>query len=135
MTTKGWKMKRLAVVASSLAGTGILVITGMGVASASTNNGTIGTSGIPRTVFSQERLDAVAEVLNTSTANVQAAHKDKTFSALISKAGLTKKTFAQKVKAQLTTDLEAKGYSQDQVTIALQHRTIARLHHRVKNSV
>lgn len=106
---------------------------GMGMASAATTtSGTIGTSGIPRSVFREERLQATAEVLNTSTSNVQAAHKNKTFKQLITNAGLTQKTFAQKLKAQFTTDLESKGYTQDQVTIALQHRTIARLRHHDK---
>lgn len=123
-------MKRLAVIVSGVTASGLLLVSGMGVASAASNNGNIGTSGIPRTVFKQERLDAVAQVLNTTTADVQAAHKNKTFSNLISSAGLTKKTFAQKLKTQLTSDLESKGYSQDQVTIALQHRTIVRLHHK-----
>jgi hypothetical protein len=51
---------------------------------------------------------------------------------LLTNAGLTKKTYHQKLKAELTTDLEAKDYSQDQVTIALQHRMIAHMHHNDK---
>jgi hypothetical protein len=109
---------------------GILSIATLGIASAATpTSTTVGTSGIPRSTFKADRLSAAAEVLNTTTANVQAAHKDKTFSGLMTNAGLTKKTFAEKLKTQLTTELEGQGYSQDQVTIALQHRYIARLHH------
>jgi hypothetical protein len=33
---------------------------------------------------------------------------------------------------KLTSDLEAKGYTQDQVTIAMQHRVIAHLRHHDK---
>lgn len=115
-----------------------LVGAGFGVASAATNasasnmNGNVGSSGIPRSVFSQERLDAEAQVLNTTTDNVQAAHKSHTLKDLISQAGLTPKTFMQKLKTQLTSDLASKGYSQDQITIALQHKEIVRLHHKAK---
>jgi hypothetical protein len=127
---------KVSYIAASLASTGIIAASAMGVVSAAntqtTNSGNVGSSGIPRTVFRQERLDAVAEVLNTSTANVQAAHKNKTLAQLISNAGLSRKTFVQKVKTQLTTDLENQGYSQNQVTIALQHRTIVRLRHHQK---
>lgn len=128
-------MKKITLLAGSAVGVGILTLTGMGLASAATpGSGNIGKSDIPRSVFRQERLDAVSQVLDTSTTNVQTARKDKTLSNLISSAGLTKKTFDQKVKTQLTSDLEAKGYSQDQVTIALQHRDIVRLHHKVKKT-
>lgn len=127
---------KVSYIVASLASTGIIAASAMGVVSAANTqthgNGNVGSSGISRTVFRQERLDAAAQVLNTSTANVQAAHKNKTFAQLITSAGLTKKTFVQKLKAQLTTDLENQGYSQNQVTIALQHRTIVRLHHHKK---
>jgi hypothetical protein len=122
-------MRKLAIITAATAASGLIAVAGMGIASAATT-GNVGSSDIPRTVFKQERLDAVAEVLNTTTANVQAAHKNKTFATLLTNAGLTKKTFAEKVKAELTTDLEAQGYSSDQVTIALQHRAIVRMHHK-----
>jgi len=126
-------MKVRYLIATIVTG-GALAAGAMSAASAATSTNppthtNVGTSGIPRTVFQQERLSVVAEVLKTTTVNVQAAHKDKTMGQLISGAGLTKKTFHQQVTAQLTSDLEAKGYSQDQVTIALQHRTIHHLRH------
>lgn len=126
-------MKKIAVIITGIAGAGALSLAGMGIASAATNTGDIGKSGIPRSVFRQERLSAAAQVLNTTPANLQAARKDKTVSSLISNAGLTKKEFAQKVKTALISDLEAKGYSQDQITIALHHKAIARLHHKAKS--
>lgn len=124
-------MNRLKTIGASLALAGVVAAGGVGIASAAGthSNTNVGSSGIPRSVFRQERLDAVAEVLNTSTSNVQTARHDHTLKQLITNAGLTKKTFDQKVKAQLTSDLEAKGYSQSQITIALQHRTIVRLHY------
>jgi hypothetical protein len=127
-------MKRLSIIASSLAGLSILAVSGMGIVSAATNKTSldIGPSGIPRTAFRQDRLDAESQVLNTTTTAVQTARKDKTLGQLISSAGLSKKTYTQKVRAQLISDLEAQGYSKDQVIIALQHRTIVELHHKDK---
>ena len=126
-------MKKFSYIALSVASVGIVGIGTLGVASAdTTSSGNIGNSGIPRSVFKEERLDAAAEVLNTSTANVQAAHKDKTFSKLISDAGLTRQTYREKLKAELTTDLESEGYTQDQITIALQRIHIHKLKHHDK---
>lgn len=127
-------MNKVTYIFATLASAGVLGAGAMGVASAaSTNsNGNVGASGIPRSVFKQEQLDAASEVLHTSTTNIQSAHKNKTFSQLISAAGLTKKTYSEKLKTQLTSDLEAKGYSQDQVIIALQHRIIVHLRHHDK---
>jgi hypothetical protein len=123
-------MKKLRYIALSIASVGVAGIGALGVANAdSTTSGNVGSSGIPKSVFKEERLDAASEVLNTSTANVQAAHQDKTFSKLITSAGLTKKTYKDKLKTQLTTDLESKGYSQDQITIALQRTHIHHLKH------
>ncbi len=122
-------------IAISLASAGLIGLSTLGIASAASptsTSTTIGKSGIPRSTFKQDRLTAVAQVLNTTTANVQAAHKNETFSQLVANAGLTKKTFAQKLKIQITSDLEGQGYSQAQVTIALQHRTIVRLRHHEK---
>jgi hypothetical protein len=128
-------MKRLQTIAISLTGIGIVGACAIGAVSAdstSSSNANVGSSGIPRSVFKQEKLAAASEVLDTTSVNIQNAHKDKTFSTLLTNAGLTKKTYHQKLKAELTTDLEAKDYSQDQVTIALQHRMIAHMHHNDK---
>ncbi len=124
----------------SMAGVVALSAGAVGVASAATtsttktNAGNVGSSDIPRSVFKTERQAAAAKVLNVSVADLQAAHKNKTFADLLSKAGLTKQTFREKLKAELTSDLEAKGYSQDQITIALQHREIVRMHHHEKKA-
>ena len=123
----------LITAGASLAAAGVIVVAATGLVSAASNPN-VGSSTIPRTVFKQERLDAESQVLNTSTSSIQTAHKDKTMKTLITNAGLTKKTYAEKLKTQLTTDLEAKGYSSDQVTIALQHKTIHRLRHEKKAS-
>jgi hypothetical protein len=129
-------MKKGQMIAFGLTSVGIVSGCAIGAVSAdsTTTNSNVGSSAIPRTVFKQEKLDAASEVLNTSTTNIQAAHNDKTFSTLITNAGLTKSTFHEKFKTQLTTDLESKGYSQDQVTIALQHRMIEHMRHHDKKS-
>jgi hypothetical protein len=115
---------KLSYIAAGLTSSGIIAVSAMGVASAATNNSSVknpnvGSSGIP-------------QVLNTTTANIQTAHKDKTFAQLLKNAGLTRKTYRQKLKTQLTTDLENQGYTQDQVTIALQQKTISHLRHHHK---
>jgi hypothetical protein len=129
-------MKKIHLTALGLASAGVIGASAIGVASAigasTTSNTNVGKSGIPRTVFKEERQDAADEVLNTTTANIQAAHKAKTFSTLLSSAGLTKTTYSNKLRAQLTSDLEAKGYTQDQITIALQHKVIVHLRHNRK---
>ncbi len=129
-------MHRVKYGILSLATVGAISVGTIGIASAATNhsssNGDIGSSGIPRTVFKQEQLDAASEVLNTGISNIENAHKDKGFVKLISNAGLTKKSYRQKLKSQLTTDLESKGYSQDQITIALQQKLINHLRHHHK---
>lgn len=125
-------MTRLKLVLTTVGASAALAGGVIGVASAQgTASGNISTSGIPRTVWQQDRLEAVAQVLGTSTANVQSARKNHTLSQLVSGAGLTKQSFTQKVKSQLTTELKAQGYSQDQVTIAFQQRTIHRLRHQL----
>jgi hypothetical protein len=127
--------KKVLITIASIAGIGAISLAGIGVASAVSPNvsGNVGSSGIPRSVFRQDGLEAIAQVLNTSTSNVQSAIKSKTLHTLITNAGLNKQTFDQKLKAQLTSELESAGYSQNQITIALQHRTIIRLRHRLHN--
>lgn len=127
-------MMKIKYVATALTSAVIISAGSIGVVSAaslsSTKNTNVGLSGIPRTVFKQEKLNVVAEALNTTPASIKTARSNKNFKQLISNAGLTKKTFTEKVKSELTADLESKGYSQDQITIALQHKTISHLRHR-----
>lgn len=125
--------KQIKVMTIGLASSSVIAASAIGIVSADTKNGNVGTSGIPRGIFKQERLAAASEVLHTSTANIQAAHKYKTFKQLISQAGLTQQTYREKLRTQLVADLESKGYSQDQITIALQHKQIVRLHHKEKS--
>ena len=128
-------MIKAKYLGAGLLGAAVIGAGGLGFASAAATNSSntnVGSSGIPRSTFKNDRLEAAATVLNTSTSNIQTAHKDKTLSQLISKAGLTKKTFREKVRSQTTTELKSQGYSQDQITIAFQHRTILKLRHHKK---
>lgn len=122
-----------SVAASSIIAGSALGIANADAPSSSTTNTNVGTSGISRTVFRQDRLAAEAQVLNTTTAQVQAAQNDKTLTRLIADAGLTKQTFRQNVETQLTTELEDQGYTQSQVTLVLQHRMHHGLHHHKKS--
>jgi len=94
-------------------------------------SGNVGTSGIPRSVFNQDEISAIQSVLNTSTANIKSARQDHQLAKLIQSAGLTKPTFLADVKAKLTSELENQGYTQQQITIALQHRVILSLRHKL----
>jgi SOS response regulatory protein OraA/RecX len=114
-------MSKASIIATTLTATGIIAATSIGIVSADSTNTNVGSSTIPKTVFHQERLQAASEVLNTSTSSIQTARKDHTVKQLISSAGLNDKEYAQKLKTQLSSDLEAKGYSQSDITIALQH--------------
>lgn len=131
-------MLKARYLLAGLSSAAVIAAGSIGVASAAATNHhnvKVGTSGIPKTVFRQEKLDASAQVLNTTPTDVQAAHKDKTLKSLISKAGLTKQTYRQKLQAQLTTDLEELGYTQQQVHTALHKHTIAHTHHGKKSHV
>ena len=130
-------MTKARYLLAGLSSAAVIAAGSIGVASAATNhnNVNVGTSGIPKTVFRQEKLDASAQVLNTTTANVQAAHQNKAFRTLITNAGLTKQTYQQKLQTQLTTDLEGLGYTQQQVTAALQKHPVAHTHHGKKSHI
>lgn len=122
-------MNNVKFMAAALFGTGALAAGAFGVVHAASTNQNVGTSGIPRSTFQTVRLDAAASVLHTSTMAVKDARSNKTLKNLIEQSGLTPATFRQQVKADMTTELKKDGYSQDQITIAFQYRTIVRLRH------
>ena len=128
-------MSKLKLFIISVAGLGVISAGAFGIAAAATNGSSnkldIGGSGISISTFRQDKLQAAATVLNTTTANIQTALKNHTLKQLIQNASLTRKSFLEKVRAELTTELEKQGYSQDQVIIALQNRQIIRLRHRL----
>ena len=100
---------------------------------ANTSSSQSSTSFIPRAVMHSQQLKAEATVLNTTTNNIQAAHKSKTFKKLLSAAGMSRKVFMVKVAQQLQIALEAMGYSQSQIIITKQHHVIMRLRHEEKH--
>lgn len=129
------KMKYLIVSAAGVVSIGAGAV---GVVHATTNtqakansNKTIGSSGIVRSVMKQDRLTAEANVLNVTTASLQVPHRGKIIKQQLTTNHLTRKEFNQEVKAKLLTELQAQGYSSDQVTIATQARTIGHLKHKL----
>jgi len=121
---------KLPYLIAGLAGSGVLAATSViGIASAASSpkTGTVGQSGIPRSVLKQDRLDAEAAVLHTTTAAIEQARSNHSLRYLIVSSGMTAKTFRADVRSQLISELESQGYSKDQVIIALQHRTIGHL--------
>jgi hypothetical protein len=118
-------MLKTRPILTSLVGAAAITFGAIGAVSADTpnkNTGNIGSSGISRTEFKQDRLEAVAQVLNTSTANIQTAHSNKDLKQLIANAGLTKQTFREKVKSDMTSELESQGHSQSQITTAIHYK-------------
>jgi len=87
---------------------------------------------INKAVYKQERLSAEAKVLNTSTANISSAIKDKSLVKLIEQSGMTRKEFKKKVDSDFVSALESMGYSKDQVIISMQHRQIVHLRKELK---
>lgn len=125
-------MIKIRYIAASLLSAAFVSTGTVGIVSAATthnNSGNIGKSSIPKTVFRRDKLEAEAAVLNTTTANIQSAHSNKDLKKLITSAGLTKQTFSAQLKVKLTSELEAQGYDQSQITIALQQKTINHLRH------
>ena len=129
-------MRKLAIIGSTVASVGVLVAGTAGVVGATSStaskNPNVGQSGIPKTVYKTERLASEASVLHTTSDKITASHKDHSMKTLVSAAGLTSKTYHQQVKAALTSDLEGKGYSAQQVTIAMQRKQINHLKHHDK---
>lgn len=113
-------MKKLHYIKTTLVGVSLISAALVGTASAATTHvGTAQKGGIPRDILRTERQLAMSQVLHTTTANIQSAEKDHRLQQLIKSASLTRKSFEQKVKSQLTIDLEGKGYSQSQIASAL----------------
>jgi len=94
----------------------------------------VGSSGIPKMVYRQEKLTAEAQVLKTSTTNVQNALKNKTLKQLITSDNLTVKQFREAVNKDFVADLQSRGYSKDQITIANQKHQIERLKKELKKN-
>lgn len=78
-------------------------------------------SHIARYTVRTERTNAMAQVLNTTPPQLEITLKSKTLPQVIKSDGLTKSTFRQKLKAQLSSDLSALGYSQAQINAAINH--------------
>ena len=113
-------MPSIKYLAISALGATILSAGTVGVVSAAHVSGHAKHSNPVISAMKQDRQSAAASILHTSTANIKTARKDKDLSKLIASAGLTKKEFNKDLRQQVLKDLEAKGYTKDQVIIAVQ---------------
>ena len=93
---------------------------------------TIAGSTIPRSVYYQDRLNAMAKVLNTTTSNIQSAMHNKSLKNLVKSANLSPKQFAKAVRADFISQLKASGYPIAEITIAHKQVEINHLRHEIK---
>jgi hypothetical protein len=110
----------LSAAVVSLAGVGSLAV-------ASADSTTSSQNRLPSYTMREDRLTAQAEVLGTTPSNLETTLKTETMKQLLASKNLTAAEFHADVKAQLTKDLEAQGYSSTQVTKALSSH-----HHKAK---
>ncbi len=128
-------MKKIMYIIVGFVGAAILISGTVGIVMAaviSPKLPDIGSSQIPKTVYRQEKIAAEAQVLKTSVLNVQNAVKNKTLKQLVTSEKLTSKQFRREVNSAFTADLQSRGYSQDQIIIAKQHKQIERLKKELK---
>jgi SOS response regulatory protein OraA/RecX len=76
---------------------------------------------IAQSVVREDRLEAMANVLNMTTSQVQTHLKAHDLKQVLANEGLSLQSSGQKVSAQLQSELQAQGYSQAQINSALQH--------------
>ena len=94
-----------------------------------TNNTKPGTSDIPKSVLRQARISAEETVFNVGTEKqvYQLLHSQG-LKDVLKQDNLTPKEFREEIKTGMTTYLTDKGYSQTQITAALDSRYMR--HHR-----
>lgn len=129
-------MKKVIKIASGVASAGVLSLAGLGVASASSAHPAITPSGVSKADYQQARLDSLAEVLKLTPAQVQAAHKHHDLKKIGQKEGLTRQQFRSEMVSDMKTQLENKGYTAQQASLAIDQHIIARVarHHHRQNS-
>jgi SOS response regulatory protein OraA/RecX len=102
-------------------GSGAAGITAAAASADTTTSTPQASSSVMRSVLHGDQLQAMAAALNLTTAQVQAHLKAHDVKQVVASAGLTSDAYHQKVQAQLTSELQAQGYSQTQIANALQH--------------
>jgi len=123
-------MNRIVSTVIGISGSAFLMAGAVGIVRAATMDPTtkdVGSSGIALSDFKQDKIEAMAKVLNKSDSQIISAMKNKTLSSLIKTSKLSHKVFTSEVKTDLITDLENDGYSHDQIIIAMQQKTIDHL--------
>jgi len=97
-------------ITTFVVGAGIVPLALTGLVNADTPS-----SSIPSSVLKTERVDAEAQVLHTTPSAIQAASSKKALEKLVEESGMTKETFKQKLQAQLAIDLEAAGFTNEEI--------------------
>jgi hypothetical protein len=87
----------------------------------STSSNSQSSSAIGRSVVHADQLQAMAQALNMTPAQVQTHLKAHDVKQVVANAGLSADAYHQKVQAQLKNELQAQGYSQTQIDNAIQH--------------
>ena len=116
--TKGEVLAGLSIVvgiASSIAGFGAAA-----ASAASLSSNTQSSSPVATSVVREDRLQAMAGVLNMTRSQVQTHLKAHDLKQVLASKGLDMQTSRQKVVAQLQSELQTQGYSQTQIDTVLQ---------------
>lgn len=115
-------MIKILNVSLGIVGFAFLGAGALGVVRAATLTPPKQAMAINKYVYAQEKLDAVAQVLNTTTYKVDKAYKDHGFNNMVAAEHISLSELATKVTAQLKKDLMAKGFTLVQVENAIKVR-------------
>jgi hypothetical protein len=114
-------IKKRYIVAPILT-TAFISLGAIGAANATTSHSSNSNNDISKGVFKHDKIEAEAQVLNTTPANIQGLHSKVELKKLVTDAGLNKQTFHERVKAEITTELLAQHYTQSQIDKVLSHQ-------------
>jgi SOS response regulatory protein OraA/RecX len=81
-------------------------------------------SEIPKSVLRNARVFSEASVLNKTDTQLHSILMSHNLHQVLSKQGLSKKAFREDVRAEMTSYLISKGFTQSQITAALNSRYI-----------
>ncbi len=111
--------QRVAGIAASAMVASAAIVTPMAVSAATPSSMTASRPRVAGYTIRVERQKAIATVLGTTPDQLEQTLKDTTLKQLIAQKGLSNKDFAQKVRAEVTQELKALGYSDEQINGSL----------------
>jgi hypothetical protein len=103
------------------AATGLVTIGSVALVNADAVTTTTSSTHISRYAHSETRLNAEAIVLGTTPTNLENTLKTTTLKQLLASKGLTAKQFHSQVKAEVTKELKADGYTTAQIEAMQMH--------------